>query len=76
MGQIKYMYDERSGQYAGEQPPPDTRCPVFSASDARVEGFFLVLKKKPSNADAGLMRGFFQGGFFFSGRDSTGGLLY
>ena len=38
---------------------PDTRCPQFSASDARAEGFFPLLWKKPSRGDAGVMRGFF-----------------
>ena len=43
-------------------PVPDTRCPQFSASDARVEGRFWFLKKRPSNADAGVMRGCKTGG--------------
>ena len=55
---------------------PDTRCPQFSASDARAEGFFPLLWKKPSRGDAGVMRGFFlrqavREGFFLATTQRT-----
>ena len=46
---------------------PQIRWPAFSASDARVEGFFFRSEKKPSEGNAeqmqSILRGFFLGGF-------------